>query len=69
MWGRRTIDVNVLLDHLAEATRAVYAASIAAQWRNEAGFPIASRWADLLGGLSQVIDAVIDEFQTYEEID
>jgi hypothetical protein len=62
-WGPLTVDVDTLKDKLGEATRSVYEASMAAQYRTTAGFPISSPMATILGGLSQVIDGLIDELE------
>lgn len=63
MWGRLSVDKEALLDKLGAATNVVYEAAKLAQYRTDAGYPINSPLGDLLGGLSQVIDAVIDQLQ------
>ena len=61
VWGPLHRDTTVLDEALGEATRAVYAAMTAAQWHTESGYPINSPLADILGGLSTVIDGLIDQ--------
>lgn len=60
MWGRLTTDREALAVKLGEATRAVYDAAITAQYRTDAGTPIHSPMSSILGGLSQVIDGLLD---------
>ena len=61
IWGRLRIDRVALAEKLGEATRAVYDAAITAQYRTDAGFPIQSPLSTILGGLSQVIDGLLDQ--------
>lgn len=61
VWGPLHRDTEALDNALGEATRAVFAAAMAAQWLTEKGYPIHSPLADILGGLSTVIDGLIDQ--------
>lgn len=67
-WGLLTIDAEALAEKLGEATRAVYDASIAAQYRNAAGYPVSSPMAMILGGLSQVIDGLLDQLEERRKV-
>ena len=61
VWGKLHRDTAALDSLLGDATHAVYRAAQAAMWVTESGGIIHSPLADLLGGLSTVIDALIDQ--------
>ena len=63
MWGPLSINPALLLNDLSIAQGALGRATTAAQYRTDEGGRIGSRWADLLGGVSQVIDSLITELQ------
>lgn len=65
-WGVLSVDNEALVEKLAVATRAVYEASITAQYRNESGYPIQSPMSLILGGLSQAIDGLIEQLDRPE---
>lgn len=60
VWGPLHRDTDTLDQALATATAAVSDAATAAKWLTAKGYPLNSPLADLLGGLSTVIDGLID---------
>jgi hypothetical protein len=61
VWGALRRDTDALDDALDVATSALYSASIAAQWRTDKGYPIASALSDILGGLSTFLDGLLTQ--------
>ena len=68
VWGTLHRDTNALDGALGAATAALGHAARAAVWLTEDGYPINSPLADILGGLSTVVDGLLDQrIETVEE--